>query len=100
MPSIGTALVIPQDRLSWVVNSYVLAFGGFLLLGGRLADFLGRRRMSGAGTALFTIASPRYNPGAGRRSVRITMGSGPALSRTHIRQRGDHREDAGRPHGR
>ncbi|GAA4818019.1 MFS transporter [Streptomyces ziwulingensis] len=57
LPSVGTALGISQDHLSWVVNAYVLAFGGFLLLGGRLADFLGRRRMFVAGIALFTIAS-------------------------------------------
>ncbi|MFF5078255.1 MFS transporter [Actinoplanes sp. NPDC000266] len=57
LPSIGSALGISQDHLSWVVNAYVLAFGGFLLLGGRLADFLGRRRMFVTGIALFTIAS-------------------------------------------
>src|ERR1700684_4386269 len=45
LPSIGRALNISQDNLSWVVNSYTLTFGGFLLLGGRLADFFGRRRL-------------------------------------------------------
>ena len=45
LPSIGDDLEFSQDDLSWVVNSYTLAFGGFLLLGGRLADLLGRRRM-------------------------------------------------------
>ena len=43
LPSIGTALDFSQENLSWVVNAYVLTFGGFLLLGGRLADLLGRR---------------------------------------------------------
>ena len=43
LPTIGTALDFSQDNLSWVVNAYVLTFGGFLLLGGRLADLLGRR---------------------------------------------------------
>src|SRR3954467_13877005 len=45
LPSIGKALDFTQDDLSWVVNAYTLMFGGFLLLGGRLADLLGRRRM-------------------------------------------------------
>jgi len=57
LPSIGKALDIDQDSLSWVVNSYTLVFGGFLLLGGRLADFFGRRRMFMTGMALFGIAS-------------------------------------------
>jgi EmrB/QacA subfamily drug resistance transporter len=57
LPSIGKALEIDQDSLSWVVNSYTLVFGGFLLLGGRLADFLGRRRMFMVGMSLFGIAS-------------------------------------------
>ena len=46
-----------QDNLSWVVNAYVLTFGGFLLLGGRLADLLGRRRVFMAGLILFALAS-------------------------------------------
>ncbi len=57
LPSIGKALDIGQDSLSWVVNSYTLVFGGFLLLGGRLADFLGRRRMFMVGMAIFGVAS-------------------------------------------
>jgi EmrB/QacA subfamily drug resistance transporter len=57
LPSIGKALDITQDNLSWVVNSYTLVFGGFLLLGGRLADFFGRRRMFMTGMALFGAAS-------------------------------------------
>src|SRR5680860_703134 len=43
LPSIGTDLLFSQENLSWVVNAYTLAFGGFLLLGGRLADLRGRR---------------------------------------------------------
>ena len=46
-----------QDDLSWVVNAYVLTFGGFLLLGGRLADLLGRRRVFMGGLILFALAS-------------------------------------------
>lgn len=57
LPSMGAALGISQDDLSWVVNAYTLTFGGFLLLGGRLADFLGRRRMFIVGMALFSAAS-------------------------------------------
>src|SRR5206468_8096279 len=57
LPSIGHALDFSQDNLSWVVNAYVLAFGGFLLLGGRLADYLGRRRMFIVGLLLFSFAS-------------------------------------------
>jgi EmrB/QacA subfamily drug resistance transporter len=57
LPSIGTALDFSQNDLSWVVNSYTLTFGGFLLLGGRLADYLGRRRVLMIGMALFALAS-------------------------------------------
>ena len=45
LPSIGSALDFSQSNLAWVVNAYVLTFGGFLLLGGRMADLLGRRRV-------------------------------------------------------
>jgi EmrB/QacA subfamily drug resistance transporter len=57
LPSIGRALDFSQDDLSWVVNAYTLTFGGFLLLGGRLADLLGRRRIFIAGLVLFSLAS-------------------------------------------
>ncbi len=57
LPSIGRALDFAQDDLSWVVNAYTLVFGGFLLLGGRLADLLGRRRMFVYGMWLFALAS-------------------------------------------
>ncbi|HEY5976429.1 MAG TPA: MFS transporter, partial [Solirubrobacterales bacterium] len=57
LPTIGEALDFSQDDLSWVVNAYVLTFGGFLLLGGRLADLLGRRRVFMAGLILFALAS-------------------------------------------
>jgi EmrB/QacA subfamily drug resistance transporter len=57
LPSIGDALDFSQADLSWVVNSYTLTFGGFLLLGGRLADYLGRRRVFMIGMALFALAS-------------------------------------------
>ena len=57
LPSIGADLDFARDDLSWVVNSYTLFFGGFLLLGGRLADLLGRRRMFIWGMWLFALAS-------------------------------------------
>jgi EmrB/QacA subfamily drug resistance transporter len=57
LPSIGRALQFSRADLSWVVNAYVLTFGGFLLLGGRLADVLGRRRMFIIGLVVFSLAS-------------------------------------------
>jgi EmrB/QacA subfamily drug resistance transporter len=57
LPSIGRDLQFSQENLSWVVNAYVLVFGGFLLLGGRMADLLGRRRLFIAGLGLFALAS-------------------------------------------
>jgi EmrB/QacA subfamily drug resistance transporter len=57
LPSIGRDLEFSQDDLSWVVNAYTLFFGGFLLLGGRLADRLGRRRLFISGMVLFAFAS-------------------------------------------
>ncbi|HET9162512.1 MAG TPA: MFS transporter [Solirubrobacterales bacterium] len=57
LPSIGRALDFSQENLPWVVNAYVLAFGGFLLLGGRTADLLGRRRVFMAGLLLVAVAS-------------------------------------------
>src|SRR5215210_7350347 len=57
LPSIGEALDFSQENLAWVVNAYVLTFGGFLLLGGRLADLLGRRRVFIAGLLLVAAAS-------------------------------------------
>jgi EmrB/QacA subfamily drug resistance transporter len=57
LPTIGDALDFTESQLPWVVNAYVLTFGGFLLLGGRLADLLGRRRIFMAGLILFALAS-------------------------------------------
>src|SRR5690606_4738090 len=55
--SIGRDLQFSQEDLSWVVNAYTLFFGGFLLLGGRMADLLGRRRVFMAGLTVFALAS-------------------------------------------
>ena len=57
LPTIKTDLHFSQDSLQWVVTAYSILFGGVLLLGGRMADLLGRRRMFIAGLALFTVSS-------------------------------------------
>src|SRR5918995_660309 len=57
LPSIQADLGFSNANLSWIVNAYVLAFGGLLLLGGRVGDLLGRRRIFMFGIALFTLAS-------------------------------------------
>src|SRR5689334_7253548 len=57
LPSIRRALGFAPTELQWVVTAYVLATGGLLLLGGRAADLLGRRRAFLAGLATFTAAS-------------------------------------------
>jgi EmrB/QacA subfamily drug resistance transporter len=57
LPSVQRGLHFSAANLQWVVNSYTLIFGGFLLLGGRLADLLGRKRLFVAGVILFTGAS-------------------------------------------
>ena len=57
LPTIGRALHFGESSLPWVVNAYVLTFGGFLLLGGRVADLIGRRRVFMAGLVLFALAS-------------------------------------------
>jgi EmrB/QacA subfamily drug resistance transporter len=57
LPSIGKGLHFSEQNLPWVVNAYVIAFGGFLLLGGRAADLLGRRRVFMAGLLVVAVAS-------------------------------------------
>ncbi|HET6684195.1 MAG TPA: MFS transporter, partial [Gaiella sp.] len=57
LPSIQVDLGFSQENLQWVISAYALVFGGFLLLGGRAADLLGRRRMFLAGLVVFTSAS-------------------------------------------
>src|SRR5436853_3976693 len=57
LPSIGVWLDFTEAELPWVVNAYVIAFGGFLLLGGRAADVLGRRRVFMAGLIVVAVAS-------------------------------------------
>ena len=57
LPTIKRDVGFSEESLSWILNAYTLIFGGFLLLGGRLADRLGRRRLFMAGIALFAAAS-------------------------------------------
>ncbi len=57
LPSIRADLGFSQTSLAWVVNAYLLTFGGFLLLGGRLGDLYGHRRLFLIGITLFTLAS-------------------------------------------
>jgi EmrB/QacA subfamily drug resistance transporter len=82
LPTIKEALGFSEDSLPWVVNAYVLTFGGFLLLGGRLADLLGRRRLFMGGLVLFALASLAgglsSNPGQ-LIAARAVQGLGAAL---------------------
>jgi len=57
LPSIRNDLGFSESELAWVVNAYLIVFGGFLLLGGRLGDLFGHRRLFLAGISLFTLAS-------------------------------------------
>src|SRR5215470_7488560 len=57
LPTIKTDLHFSQESLQWVITAYSIFFGGVLLLGGRMADLLGRRRLFMAGLALFTVSS-------------------------------------------
>jgi EmrB/QacA subfamily drug resistance transporter len=72
LPTIGRKLHFSQTSLLWVVTAYGLAYGGFLLLGGRAADLLGRRRVIIAGLAVFTAASLGASL-AGSEAVLIAM---------------------------
>ena len=57
IPSIQEDLHIAESTVQWVITAYAITFGGFLLLGGRMADLLGRRRIFIVGLVLFTLAS-------------------------------------------
>jgi MFS family permease len=68
LPTIGRDLHFSETGLQWVVTAYALTFGGFMLLGGRAADLLGRRRIFMAGLACSRRRrwEPRYRPARGR----------------------------------
>jgi MFS family permease len=57
LPSIRADLGFSEESLAWVVNAYLITFGGFVLLDGKLGDLLGHRNLFLAGVALFTVAS-------------------------------------------
>src|SRR6202012_6111818 len=57
LPTIRASLHFSSTSLAWVVNGYMLTFGGFLLLGGRLGDLFGHRRLFIVGISLFSLAS-------------------------------------------
>src|SRR5216117_1874752 len=57
LPSIQQDLHFSQENLQWVISAYALVFGGFLLLGGRLADLLGRKRVFMVGLVVFSLGS-------------------------------------------
>jgi EmrB/QacA subfamily drug resistance transporter len=82
LPSIQADLGIAVDDLQWVITAYTLAFGGLLLLGGRAADLLGRRRVFLAGLAVFTAASlgaALAGSTAALLAARVAQGVGAAL---------------------
>ena len=76
LPSIQTDLHLSPENLQWIVNSYTLLFGGFLLLGGRAADLIGRRTVFMAGVVIFSAASL-----ANALATTGTSSSSPAASR-------------------
>lgn len=82
LPAVQTDLGLSAEGLQWVVNSYTLAFGGLLLLGGRMSDILGRRRLFLIGLGLFAAASLAggfATSGAALITVRAIQGVGAAL---------------------
>jgi EmrB/QacA subfamily drug resistance transporter len=82
LPSIQHSLHFSQQNLQWVISGYILTYGGFLLLGGRLADLLGRRRMLLTGLAVFCLASltAGLSSSAGLLvAARLVQGTGAAL---------------------
>jgi len=87
LPDIKTDLHFGPAALSWVLNGYILAFGGLLLLGGRLGDIVGRRRMFSVGLAMFTLFSllSGLAPNAGLLvAARALQGIGGALAAPQV----------------
>src|SRR5499433_553012 len=87
LPSIQRDLGFSPSGLAWVVNAYLVAFGGLLLLAGRLGDLVGRKRVFVAGLAVFSIASLLCGVSAGQDMLigaRLVQGVGGALTSTVI----------------
>src|ERR1700753_874125 len=82
LPSIRADLHFSQTSLAWVVNGYMLTFGGFLLLGGRLGDLFGHRRLFMAGITLFSLASLTCGLASSQAvlvAARVVQGTGGAV---------------------
>ncbi len=81
LPSIREDLAFTETSLVWVVNAYMVTFGGFLLLGGRLGDLGGHRRAFLGGLAMFTVASVACglcnNPNASHQRQGVRASAGP-----------------------
>src|SRR3954467_2682744 len=75
LPTIKTDVGFSEQSLSWVLNAYTLMFGGFLLLGGRAADRLGRRRLFAAGIALFAGGSTFFGPAQSKGMLLVARGA-------------------------
>ncbi len=83
LPTIGRALGFSATGLAWVINAYVVAFGGLLLLGGRSGDLFGRRRMFVAGVLAFSLASLAGGLATGQAALiaaRAIQGAGAAIA--------------------
>src|SRR5579862_3741142 len=82
LPSIRSSLHFSVQNLQWVLSAYLLTYGGFLLLGGRMADLLGRRRVLVGGIGLFAVSSliGGLSPNSGVLvAARLAQGVGAAL---------------------
>ena len=102
LPSIQNDLGLSEANLQWIVNAYTLVFGGFLLLGGRAGDLLGRKRLFLFGIVVFTVAS--LLDGLATSSgmligARALQGSAPRSSRRR-RSRSSRRRSTKAPSGR
>src|SRR3981081_2163142 len=83
LPSIQHDLGFKQSSLAWVVNAYLITFGGLLLLAGRLGDLIGRKTIFMAGLGLFTVASLLCGAAQSQRvliAARFVQGVGGALT--------------------
>src|ERR687891_859991 len=83
LPSVQDDLHFTSSSLAWVVNAYLIAFGGLLLLAGRLGDLIGRKRMFMAGLGVFTVASLLCGAAQSQEmliAARFVQGAGGALA--------------------
>jgi MFS family permease len=88
LPTIQRSLHMSQANLTWVVNAYLITYGGFLLLAGRVGDLIGRKRVFLVGIALFTAASAVCGASSGEVVLivaRFVQGFAGALSSSSVR---------------